>query len=78
MTPIEFIRRQVFAASQVEFATIAGVMQSTVSRWEKGEFQPGAEHLKAIREEAARRRIAWSDAWLFEAPKPAPTMAEAS
>jgi DNA-binding transcriptional regulator YiaG len=47
-------------------ATIAGTATSTVSRWEKGELQPGLDELKRLREFAFAHGLAWSDRMLFE------------
>lgn len=67
MTPIRYIRRQVFGLTQSEFAAIAGVAQASVSRWESG-MPLGQSEMMAIRQEAARRDIPWDDRWFFEAP----------
>lgn len=69
MGAMKSIRVQVFGVSQWGFAGIAGVMQSTVCRWERGETEPTRGQLARIREEALRRGIEWSDTWFFEVPK---------
>ena len=63
--PMRIIRKQVFQVSQAEMAAITGASQATVSRWENGELEPNREHMAAIREEAARRKIKWRDEWFF-------------
>jgi predicted transcriptional regulator len=68
MHPIEHIRKNVFGVSQVVLATITGVTQATVSRWEAGELEPSREEMGRIREEARSRGIAWDDTWFFETP----------
>jgi transcriptional regulator with XRE-family HTH domain len=69
MQPIEHIRKHIFEVSQVAFAGIAGTTQATVSRWERGELEPGRDQLALIREEALRRNINWSDQWFFDLPE---------
>jgi predicted transcriptional regulator len=64
---MEYIRREVFKASQEAMATIAGVTQSTVSRWEKGELEPDRWQMERIRDAARSRSIPWKDKWFFEA-----------
>lgn len=61
------LRKRVFSASQSEIAEIAGTTQATVSRWEKGELQPDRAQLDLLRNEAKKRGLTWSDAWIFEA-----------
>ncbi len=65
MNPIEHIRRRVFRVTQVEMAKIAGVRQATISRWEAGLTDPSLKHLKRIRAEARKRRLAWDDRLLL-------------
>lgn len=67
MSAIRFIRREIFKATQAEFAAIADVTQATVSRWEAG-GSPSLDEMQAIRKSAADRGIEWNDAWFFEAP----------
>jgi transcriptional regulator with XRE-family HTH domain len=64
MNPIKAIRTRVFNLTQVEFATIAGVQQSTVSRWENG-VAPTLDEMQAIRSAAATKKMRWSDEWFF-------------
>lgn len=54
--------------TQAAFAAIAGVTQATVSRWERGEFEPTREQLQRIRDEAIRRGLKWDDRMFFERP----------
>lgn len=67
MSPIRHIRTEVFQLKQAEFAAVAGVKQSTVSRWENG-GEPSLEEMRAIRRAAAERGIDWDDAWFFQVP----------
>jgi transcriptional regulator with XRE-family HTH domain len=67
MTPMLYIRRDVLKLSQVEMAEIAGVSQSTVSRWESG-VAPSLGELALIRAEALRRKVEWRDSMFFEPP----------
>lgn len=61
------IRVNAFGVSQPEMARIAGVTQSTVSRWESGTHVPLLRVFAKIRSEAKRRRIKWDDSWCEEA-----------
>ena len=67
MNAIKCIRKNVFDATQQEFAAIAGVQQSTVSRWESG-VALTLDEMRRIRQAAFDRGIEWRDAWFFEAP----------
>lgn len=67
MSAIRYIRREVFKATQAEFAAMAGVTQASVSRWEAG-GAPSLDEMQAIRKAASAREIEWDDAWFFEAP----------
>jgi transcriptional regulator with XRE-family HTH domain len=60
------LRKDVLGVSQAEFATMAGVEQSTVSRWERGEFEPNLATLRKLRASVVSRGHVWDDAWLFE------------
>ena len=66
MNLLRHIRVNVFKVTQAEMAAIAGARQSTVSRWESGEFAPSMTYLQRIRAEALRRKLSWSDSWFFE------------
>jgi transcriptional regulator with XRE-family HTH domain len=65
MTPLHHIRVNVFRVTQVEMAAIAGVRQSTVSRWDNGANEPTRRKLQRIRDEAIRRGLQWDDRWFF-------------
>lgn len=67
MSPIEHIRRHVFRMTQKDFSEVAGVRQSTISRWENG-VPLSHREMTAIREAAAERGLPWDDRWFFEAP----------
>lgn len=71
MNPMLYIRTQVFGVRQTEMGEIAGVSQGTVSKWETCLLAPDLAELERIRNEAARRNLAWDDSWFFEAPAPA-------
>lgn len=60
------IRVNLFDVSQPEMARIAGVHQSTVSRWESGTHMPLLRVFAKIRSEAIKRRIRWDDRWVLE------------
>ena len=65
MNAIKSIRTTVFGVTQVEFAVIAGVKQSTVSRWENG-VAPTLDEMRTIRQAALDRAIEWKDEWFFD------------
>ncbi|WP_442967701.1 helix-turn-helix domain-containing protein [Rhizobium sp. 268] len=74
MKPIEFVRTKVFQQTQAAFAKLAGVSQSTVSKWEAGTLAPSQEEMSRIRSTAIRLAIeweqeAWQDEWFFVVPK---------
>ena len=64
MSEIRRIRIEVFKLTQSEFASVAGVKQSTVSRWERG-GAPTLDELRSIRSAALSRGIDWRDEWFF-------------
>lgn len=70
MGPLLYIRREIFRATQSEMATIAGVSQSTVSKWEAGLLEPGRVEMERIRRGAAGRGLVWRDEWFFQPPAP--------
>lgn len=67
MNAMRQIRTEVFKLRQHEFAAVAGVQQSTVSRWENG-GAPTLEELARIRAAAKERRLKWRDEWFFDPP----------
>lgn len=70
MSTMKHIRTQVFKVTQAEFATLAGVGQATVSRWENG-VSPSLDEMQAIRNAAASRiDIVWDDSLFFGSPVP--------
>jgi transcriptional regulator with XRE-family HTH domain len=70
MNAIRHIRINVFGLKQQEFADIAGVPQSAVSRWETGKAAPSLEEMARIRAEAGKRKLKarWSDRLFFTEP----------
>lgn len=68
MNAVAHIRKNILGVNQAALATIAGVTQATVSRWESGELSPDLSQLSSIRREVLSRGLTWSDAWLFETP----------
>lgn len=64
MNAIKAIRKHVFRVTQIEFAAIAGVQQSSVSRWENG-VAPTLDEMAAIRRAAAERGLPWTDEHFF-------------
>lgn len=77
MSAIKAIRKQVFGVTQQEFAVIAGVKQSTVSRWEAG-VAPTLNEMQTIRDAAASRNLPWDDRWFFDAGSVPVVAAEAA
>lgn len=75
MVPLLYIRREVFRVPQAAMAAIAGVGQSTVSKWERGHLEPARNELERIRSEAIKRGLPWQDAWFFAAPLTKPEVA---
>ena len=74
MNALRHIRKHVFQVTQAEFATLAGVAQPSVSRWENG-VAPSLDEMAAIRQAAADRGLEWDDRWFFEAPASSPESA---
>ncbi|WP_349366752.1 MAG: helix-turn-helix transcriptional regulator [Nitratireductor rhodophyticola] len=70
MNAIRYIRKEVFGATQAEFAALAGVTQASVSRWEKG-VAPSLDDMQAIRIAASEQGIKWKDEWFFQSPETA-------
>ena len=68
MNAMRYIRLKVFKLRQQDFATMAGVQQSTVSRWENG-GAPTLDEMRAIRAAASERKIKWRDEWFFRDPE---------
>lgn len=68
MNTVEHIRKKVLGLSQEAFSRVAGVSQPTVSRWERGELEPGRDEMSLIRSKAIEDGKAWDDSWFFEVP----------
>lgn len=76
MNAIRYIRKEIFEATQVEFAALIGVTQASVSRWER-DVSPSLGDMRKIRLAAAERGIDWDDAWFFQSlDESAPEAAE--
>jgi DNA-binding transcriptional regulator YiaG len=69
MTPIRYIRENVFRLNVADFAKIIGVGQGSVSRWEFG-AQPTARAMAKIRLAAQNSGHVWNDSLFFEVPGP--------
>lgn len=78
MTPIEHIRTRLFGMSQNAFANVAGTTQPTVSRWEKGELDPGLFEMGRIRSAAKKRGLPWDDRLFFDAPEQSKALQKAT
>lgn len=72
MSALRRIRKDVLSLSQAEIATLVGVSQGTVSKWENGELAPSLSEMSIIRDEARSRGIEWDDRWFFDSPQPPP------
>ena len=70
-SPLQFIRENLFRATQSEFGEIAKASQPVVSRWENGLSEPTREQMQNIRNEAARRGLVWNDTLFFSVPREA-------
>ncbi len=69
--PLQFIREDLFKATQSEFGEIANATQPTVSRWERGSLEPSRDQMASIRESAIKRGIEWDDSLFFQTPEAA-------
>lgn len=71
MNAIHYIRKKVFGVTQQEFAALAGVQQSSVSRWERG-VAPTLEDMQRIRAAATapgrKLKRKWRDDLFFADP----------
>lgn len=67
MSIIRALRKDVLGMSQAELAAAAGVKQSTVSRWERGELSPSLDEVSRIIE-ASDGKVTAND---FLAPRAA-------
>ncbi len=68
MTPMRYIRQNVFRLNVSEFAAAVGVGQGSVSRWEFGS-EPTARAMAKIRRAARERGLVWNDSLFFETPQ---------
>lgn len=76
MTPMHFIRKQVFGfESQEKFGDYIGCSQAHVSRMETEAFPISRSIQDAIRKRADECGIAWDNNWFFEAPQEPATAA---
>ncbi len=67
-SPLRWVRRHVFRATQDEIAAIGGVSRPRVSRYETERDPPPFAFLTRLREEALRRGVAFSGDWFFALP----------
>ncbi|RUM40164.1 MAG: hypothetical protein DSY80_10700 [Desulfocapsa sp.] len=69
MTPMQFIRKQIFKVdTQLEMAELLGYQQATISRYESG-WRISAVSQERIRRLAVDRGIAWNNDWFFSVPE---------
>lgn len=55
MSTIRKVRKELLKISQAELAEMAGVTQSTVSRWERGELSPSLDEVARLIASSAGR-----------------------
>ena len=67
MSPIRFIRTNLFDMSQSDFAAMINRTQASISRWESGGPFTN-EDMAAIRQAAADRKLDWDDRFFFDEP----------
>lgn len=70
-SPIRFVRKSVFGATQHDLAAIGEVSRSRVSRYESGDEDPPYRFLSKLRAEAIRRGLPFNADWFFAPPRPA-------
>lgn len=58
------IRLTVFRMTQSEFASVTGIAQSTLSRWENG-VEPDLDGVRRMRAAAHRLNLEWDDCWFL-------------
>lgn len=80
MNAIRYIRKSVFGVTQQQFAVIAGVQQSTVSRWENADGAPTLDEMNRIRAAAASHKLKrrWDDRLFFAADATPQTAGQAA
>ena len=67
MNTIKFIRKNIFKVTQKDFASILGVTQAVISKWEReAPAMPGLTEMQTIRSEALNRGLKWSDSVFFQ------------
>lgn len=74
-SPLRWVRRAVFDATQDEIAEIGGVSRPRVSRYETGD-PPPFDFLRRIRDAALHRGLPFSGDWFFEVPPAHPNEGE--
>ena len=66
-SPLRWVRREIFGATQDEMAAVAGVSRPRISRYETSDAPP-YEVLQRIRAAAIERGFVFSGDWFFEIP----------
>lgn len=72
-SPLRWVRKTVFGATQDALAVVGGVSRPRVSRYENGEGDPPFEFLARVRIEAKRLDPNFSADWFFEIPEGQPS-----
>lgn len=71
--PLKFIRKVVFAMTQLDFARANGIANDKISKMESGDRRLTFDDMLKIRTAAIDRSLDWNDSWFFEVP-PAPAL----
>lgn len=69
MPTLKTLRTKVLKLSQAELASIVGLDQSRIARWENGTLSPNLTQLAVIRKYAKKHVPGWRDEYFFENPR---------
>lgn len=71
-SPLRWLRKTIFRATQDEIAAIGGVSRPRVSRYETGESALPFDFMARVRAEGLKRDPSFTADWFFEVPASAP------